>query len=95
MATDGSIYIEERSGKPSYERLRFIAESFPHSIWINPRPVGQWSYTHTISIIREMFPMFELNLDGLEQAVTHMMRKHWLWAPLVSRGLLPKTHFAH
>jgi uncharacterized protein with von Willebrand factor type A (vWA) domain len=76
MATDGSIYIEERSGKPSYERLRFIAESFPHSIWINPRPFGQWSYTHTISIIREMFPMFELNLDGLEQAVTHMMRKH-------------------
>ena len=75
MATDGSIYIEERSGKPSYERLRFIAENFPHSVWINPRPAEQWPYTHTISIIREMFPMFELNLDGLEQAVTHMMRK--------------------
>ncbi len=76
MATDGSIYIEERSGKPSYERLRFIAENFPHSIWINPRPAGQWAYTRTIGLIREIFPMFELNLDGLEQAVTHMMRKH-------------------
>jgi uncharacterized protein with von Willebrand factor type A (vWA) domain len=76
MATDGSIYIEERSGKPSFERLRFIAESFPHSVWINPRPAEQWPYTHTIAIIREIFPMFELNLDGLEQVVNHLMRKH-------------------
>ncbi len=76
MATDGSIYIEERSGKPSYERLGFIAESFRHSVWINPRSAEQWPYTQTISIIREIFPMFELNLDGLEQAVTHLMRKH-------------------
>ncbi|MBW1668745.1 MAG: hypothetical protein JRJ66_11975, partial [Deltaproteobacteria bacterium] len=28
MATDGSIHLEERSGKPSYERLRFIAKTF-------------------------------------------------------------------
>ncbi len=76
MATDGSIYIEKRSGKPGYERLRFIAENFPHSIWINPKPNEDWPYTHTIGIIRQIFPMFELTLDGLEQAVTHMMRKH-------------------
>jgi len=31
MATDGSIHIEERTMKPSYERLRFIAETFPKS----------------------------------------------------------------
>ena len=76
MATDGSIYIEERSGKPGYERLRFIAETFPHSIWINPKPLEDWPYTHTIGMIRQIFPMFELTLDGLEQAVTHMMRKN-------------------
>ena len=76
MSTDGSIYIEERSGKPSYERLRFIAENFPYSVWINPRRAGEWSYTHSIDIVREIFPMFELTLDGLEQAVTHMMQKH-------------------
>jgi uncharacterized protein with von Willebrand factor type A (vWA) domain len=75
MATDGSIYIEERSGKPSYERLKFIAENFPHSTWINPKPAETWPYTRTVGLIREIFPMFELSLDGLEQAVTHMMRK--------------------
>jgi len=76
MATDGSIYIGERSGKPSYHRLQFIAKTFPHSVWINPRLAEEWSYTHTIGEIQQIFPMFELTLDGLEKAVTHMMRKH-------------------
>jgi len=76
MATEGSIHIEERSGKPSYERLRFIAEIFPRALWINPVPARHWSYTQTIGLIRDIFPMFELSLDGLEQAVTHMMRKN-------------------
>jgi uncharacterized protein with von Willebrand factor type A (vWA) domain len=76
MATDGSIHIEERSGKPSYERLRFIAGTFPHAIWINPVPATHWPYTRTIGLIQELFPMFELSLDGLEQSVTHMMQKN-------------------
>jgi uncharacterized protein len=76
MATDGSIHIEERSGKPSYERLRFIAKAFPHSIWINPKLAEEWSYTHTIHQIREIFPMYELTLDGLEKAVQYMMHKN-------------------
>ena len=76
MATDGSIHIEERSGKPSCEQLRFIGKTFPYALWLNPKLVGYWPYTQTIGIIRDIFPMFELTLDGLEQAVSHMMRKH-------------------
>ncbi|NWF91917.1 MAG: hypothetical protein HXY46_03300 [Syntrophaceae bacterium] len=76
MATDGSIYIEERSGKPSYERLQFIAKTFPHSVWINPKLAEEWPYTQTIGHIRQIFPMFELTLDGLEKAVTYLMRRH-------------------
>ncbi len=76
MATDGSIHIEERSGKPSYERLKFIAKTFPRSVWINPKLAEEWPYTRTIHHIQEIFPMFELTLDGLEKAVTHMMRKN-------------------
>jgi len=76
MATDGSIYIEDRSGRPSYERLQFIASTFSRSVWLNPKMESEWPYTRTISAIREIFPMFELTLDGLEKAVTHMMKKH-------------------
>ena len=76
MATDGSIHIEERSGRPSYDRLKFIAKTFPHAIWLNPVLAEEWPYTRTISQIHEIFPMFELTLDGLEKAVGHMMRKN-------------------
>jgi len=73
MASDGSIHIEERSGRPSYERLRFIADTFRHSAWINPKMAAEWPYTRSINMIREIFPMFELTIDGLEKAVGHLM----------------------
>jgi len=76
MATDGSIHLEERSGQPSYKRLQFIAETFKHSVWLNPKMADEWPYTRTINMIREIFPMFELTLDGLEEAVTYMIKRN-------------------
>jgi len=73
MATDGSIHIEERTTRSSYERLRFIADTFPHSVWLNPKMSAEWPYTRTINAIREIFPMFELTIDGLEKMVAHLM----------------------
>lgn len=75
LATDGSIYVGERSGKPSYQRLQLIAKTFPHSVWLNPVPSYEWPYTQTIREIQQIFPMFELTLEGLEKAVTYLMRK--------------------
>jgi uncharacterized protein with von Willebrand factor type A (vWA) domain len=75
MATDGSIYVEERSGRASIECLNFLAKTFPHSVWLNPKPLAAWNYTRTILAIRKIFPMFELTIDGLEQAVGHLMKK--------------------
>jgi len=75
-ATDGSIHIEERSTLPSYERLRFIADTFRHSAWLNPKMAPEWPYTRTINAIREIFPMFELTIDGLEKAVAHLMSEN-------------------
>jgi len=76
MATDGSIHIEERSGRPSVERLQFLARTFRHSAWLNPKLAQEWPYTRTINVIREIFPMFEITLDGLEKMVTHLMSKN-------------------
>jgi uncharacterized protein with von Willebrand factor type A (vWA) domain len=76
MATDGSIHLEERSGRPSYERLQFIAKTFPHSVWLNPKMAMEWSWTRTIHVIREIFPMYELTLDGLESAVKHLVSRN-------------------
>ena len=75
MASDGSIYITERSGKPSIEHLKSLAKIFPHTVWLNPVPQSMWGYTHTISAIYSIFPMFELTIDGLEKAIAHLMAK--------------------
>lgn len=75
MSRDGSIYVHDRTGKPSIERLKFLADTFQHCVWLNPVPPHMWGYTHTINVIRGIFPMFELSLDGLEQAVSHLMSK--------------------
>ncbi|MFP3998935.1 MAG: vWA domain-containing protein [Desulfobacterales bacterium] len=73
MARDGSIYVHERSGRASIEQLRFLSETFPHNVWLNPVRASMWPYTRTINIIRQIFPMFELSIDGLEQAVDQLM----------------------
>jgi uncharacterized protein with von Willebrand factor type A (vWA) domain len=75
MASDGSIHIQERSGRPSLEILRGLAETFSHSVWLNPVPARMWPYTQTISVIGDIFPMFELSIDGLEKAITHLVQK--------------------
>lgn len=73
MARDGSIYVHERSGRASIEQLRFLSETFPHNVWLNPVRASMWPYTRTINIIHQIFPMFELSIDGLEQAVDQLM----------------------
>jgi len=75
MAQDGSIYITNRSGRPSIECLQFLAKTFRHSVWLNPVRRARWPYTRTINLIGQIFPMFELTIDGLEKAVVHLMAR--------------------
>lgn len=74
-ARNGSINYGELSGKPSCEQLQCIATRFPYSAWINPLPRGGWDYSYTIRYIGTIFPMFELSLDGLEEAVRYLVKK--------------------
>ena len=75
MARNGTIHMEDRSGKPSIERMRFLSETFSHSVWLNPIPSRMWNSTQTITVLKELFPMFELSIDGLEKAVASLMAK--------------------
>jgi len=76
MSQDGSLYFNERSGMPSIMNLEFLARTFVHRVWLNPVRERQWRYTQTINEIGQIFPMFELSIDGLDQAVCHLMAKN-------------------
>ena len=72
----GRISYEERSGRPSIDRLKFLAGAFRHTVWLNPLPEEEWRYTSTIQAIGQIFPMYELTLDGLEKAIRHLMARN-------------------
>ncbi len=75
MARNGTIYAFETSGKPSAERLRFLANQFSHSVWLNPVPEHARGYTQTSQVNNNIVEMFPLTLDGLERAVIELMKK--------------------
>ena len=76
MHTNGSIYIEQKENNASMDRLKFLGKTFRHAVWLNPQTEEEWGHTWTVSMIRQVFPMFELTLDGLEKAVQRLMAKH-------------------
>lgn len=69
---DGSIHIRERSDKTSLQCLKFLSKTFRRSAWLNPVRQGRWHQSRSITLIQDIFPMFELSLDGLDKAVNHL-----------------------
>jgi uncharacterized protein len=53
--------------------LMKLAEMYPHAVWLNPEPPSAWFQT-TIDVIRRVFNMFPLTLEGLGDAVNHLTR---------------------
>lgn len=72
MHPNGAIYIDATPTGASIERLRFLAKTFRYAVWMNPMPSYEWDYARTTQVIRQIFPMFELTLDGLEKTVQYL-----------------------
>jgi uncharacterized protein with von Willebrand factor type A (vWA) domain len=72
MEINGAIPVEYRQKQPSVERLKLLAGAFRHAAWLNPIPAAYWDHGETITAIRRIIPMFELNLTGLEKAVRYL-----------------------
>jgi uncharacterized protein with von Willebrand factor type A (vWA) domain len=72
----GSLHVGEPESQSSEDRLKALARSFRHAVWLNPQAEASWRYTWTIETIGKIFPMFELTLDGLEKAVERLMKRH-------------------
>lgn len=53
--------------------LMKLAEAYPRCAWLNPEPVRAWAHT-TINVIRRVFPMYPLTLEGLSEAVAQLLR---------------------
>ena len=70
----GAVRYYERNDTPGVIRLKQIAEHFTHCVWLNPEEPYYWNHP-TVHLVGKLFPMFELTLDGLGQAVRKLVVK--------------------
>lgn len=70
---NGAIDYWYYNDTPGIVWLRRVRDTFKNIIWLNPLPSRSWGYVQTIRMIRDIFPMFELTLDGLDEGVKYLM----------------------
>jgi len=66
-------YGETEKGAAGVAWLLYLREHFERSVWLNPEPPATWEGS-TIETIGNIFPMFELTLDGLSEAIAELLR---------------------
>lgn len=73
---DGNIFWDIGNDEPGLTWLQRLARKFPYNIWLNPIPEKYWERVHgyqTLKMVRSVFPMYELTLEGLDQGIKKLM----------------------
>ncbi|MDR1726594.1 MAG: VWA containing CoxE family protein [Acidobacteriota bacterium] len=74
LRPNGAIDFWYENDRPGVEWLSDIRRRFPKAIWLNPDPRAWWDGTPTVGMVRSIFPMFELTLEGLRAGARALMR---------------------
>ena len=72
----GSVeHFNEESGAVWMHR---ITNAYPATVWLNPVPEKQWGYSQSTKIIKELMTdrMYPLTIEGLDDAMRELVRKH-------------------
>jgi hypothetical protein len=69
LEPNGSIDPRHASNTPGVVWLHRIAQHFDRAVWINPEAPEDWDGWQTARVVRRLFPMFPLSVDGLTAAV--------------------------
>jgi uncharacterized protein with von Willebrand factor type A (vWA) domain len=72
----GNCIIGLYNELPGIYWLQRIRDKYPHHIWLNPIEESDWDYAFghmTIGAIRELFPMYELSLEGIEKGIKKLL----------------------
>ncbi|MFM5915274.1 VWA domain-containing protein [Chakrabartia godavariana] len=72
----GSVeHFNEEAGAVWMHR---VTNTYPATVWLNPTPEAHWGYSQSTKVIKDLMNdrMFPLTLDGLEDAMRELTRKH-------------------
>ncbi|MBI2877961.1 MAG: VWA domain-containing protein [Candidatus Tectomicrobia bacterium] len=70
----GAIWYIDKNETPGILWLRRVASHFSHCVWLNPEPLRLWNHP-TIRMVRQVFPMYPLTLEGLGLAIKKLVVK--------------------
>ena len=71
---DWYVYNKE----PGIDWLKKLERHYKNIVWLNPIKKERWGYawgSRTIALVREVFPMYELTLDGLDAAIQKLLSR--------------------
>jgi uncharacterized protein with von Willebrand factor type A (vWA) domain len=74
----GNAYVGLYNAELGIEWLNKFDRKYKKKIWLNPIPEREWGYTYgnrTIAEVRNVFPMYELTLNGLEKGIKKLLVK--------------------
>ena len=63
-----SLFFGPPESERGWDSLKALRERYPHAVWLNPEPLRYW-YGETLTAISQLFPMYGLTLDGLDEAI--------------------------
>jgi len=68
--------VEHMNPEPGARWMQRLARTYPHAVWLNPVPEGEWPYTQSIQMMRQLMSgrMFPLTLEGLDAAMRELVR---------------------
>ena len=70
-ADGGAIDYWHQNEVTGLEWLQRLGRHFTRQAWLNPIDARWWGHP-TIRMIGDVIPMFQLTLEGLDEAVTHL-----------------------
>jgi hypothetical protein len=79
----GSV-VRRPDGRPlgGLDWLLLLADRFDRTVWLNPDPPQYWA-GGTCEVIRQVFPMYHLTIEGLGEAVTYLSKSSAGHKPMV------------
>jgi uncharacterized protein with von Willebrand factor type A (vWA) domain len=68
--------VEHMNPEPGAVWMERLTRTYPHAVWLNPVPEGEWPYTHSIQMMKQLMAgrMFPLTLEGLDAAMRELVR---------------------
>jgi uncharacterized protein len=72
---NGAIDFWYRNDRPGIEWLMDIRKRFRKVIWLNPEPGQWWDSVPSTRLVRQVFPMYELTLEGMREGTRVLIKQ--------------------